>query len=121
MQALAPLSRSHEMRFRRIASINQRLCLFTPKIKEFCFVLGAMKCGTTTLFAYLAQHSEICENLYMKEPEYFSKDSVPADLDEYYRQFFPLPFRRQVALEASTGYTKMPGFPNVAARLQFLP
>jgi len=80
-----------------------------------------MKCGTTTLFAYLAQHPEICENLYMKEPEYFSKNCVPVNPGGYYRQWLPLPFKRQIALEASTGYTKMPGFPNVADRLQSLP
>lgn len=109
------------MSLRKIANINRRLGLFTPQIREFCFVIGAMKCGTTTLFAYLSQHPEICENLYQKEPEYFSKDSAPRDLKEYYRQWFPRPFKRQVALEASTGYTKMPAFPNVADRLKSLP
>jgi hypothetical protein len=81
------------MTLRRIASVNRRLGLFTAKIQEFYFVPGAMKRGTTTLFTYLAQHPEICENRYIKEPEYFSNESVPVDLDGYHRQFFPAVFQ----------------------------
>jgi hypothetical protein len=109
------------MSLHRIVNLNRRLGLFTPQIHEYLFLLGAMKCGTTTLFSYLAQHPEICQNLFQKEPEYFSNHSEELDIRSYYRQYFPLPFKRQIALEASTGYTKIPGFPNVADKLNSLP
>lgn len=38
---------------------------------RLCIILGAAKCGTTSLFSYLAQHPDIagCSN---KDPNYFS-------------------------------------------------
>ena len=51
------------------------------------FLLGAAKCGTTTLYAYLDQMPDICM-AFPKEPHYF-----PAEYDrgfDYYRQgYFP--------------------------------
>lgn len=102
----------------KLARANMRLRFYTPKITEFCFIIGAMKSGTTTLYSYLVQHPEIAKNRFQKEPEYFSKESAPDGISSYCRQWLPNPFRRQIALEASTGYTKHPSFPNVAARLR---
>jgi hypothetical protein len=80
-----------------------------------------MKSGTSTLFGYLTQHPQIAPNLHDKEPEFFSKETMAEETAVYYRQYFPKWFRHQVALEASTGYTKMPAYPNVAERLRRLP
>jgi hypothetical protein len=109
------------MNLHKVAKLNRRLGLFTPRITEFAFIIGAMKSGTTTLFGYLTQHPQIAPNLYDKEPEFFSKETMAEATDDYYRQYFPKFYRHQVALEASTGYTKMPGYPDVAARLKSLP
>lgn len=106
---------------RELWRLNQRFRLYTPAIREFCFIVGAMKSGTTTLYAYLAQHPEIAENHQGKEPEFFSATEPPTDLDGYRRQWLPRPFVRRIALEASTGYAKVPTFPNVAQRLAALP
>ena len=105
----------------RLARANMRLRLFTPRLREFCFVIGAMKSGTTTLYHYLAQHPQIAPNHFQKEPEFFSGETAPADLAPFYRQYLPRPFTRQIALDASTGYAKRPAFPDVAERLARLP
>lgn len=44
------------------------------KEKPEFFLIGAMKCGTTTLFSLLTQHKEICDD-ENKEKHYFDKDS----------------------------------------------
>ncbi|WP_299938757.1 sulfotransferase [uncultured Pelagimonas sp.] len=105
----------------RASRANQRLGLYTPSLKEFCFLIGAMKSGTTTLYHYLAQHPAIAENQYQKEPEFFSSPHEPDDLAPYYRQWLPRLMGRQIALDGSTGYSKQPGFPDVAKRLSKLP
>ena len=93
----------------------------TPAIDAFAFIIGAMKSGTTTLFRYLSQHPEIAAHP-IKEPEFFSRKTPPgaADLGRYAAGWGPVPAGRHVALEASTGYTKRPRFPDVAQRLRAL-
>ena len=41
------------------------------KIKEYILIIGAMKCGTTTLFDLLAQHPQIAP-CKPKEPGFFA-------------------------------------------------
>ena len=103
-----------------LSKIKRRLGIDQPRLTEFAFILGAMKAGTTTLYGYLAQHPDVCR-CSRKEPHFWSESQEPADIDEYYRLWLPQPGRRQIALEASTGYTKTPRKPNVAERLQRLP
>jgi Sulfotransferase domain len=100
--------------------LNRRLNLFTPKISEFAFILGAMKSGTSTLWSYLIQHPRICRCLF-KEPNFWSGDVEPKDVESYYRLWLPNPLTRQIALEASPQYTASPPGPNVADRLRGLP
>lgn len=106
---------------------NAALRLYTPAIAEHCFIIGAMKSGTTALYGYLSQHPAIAPNLTEKEPEFFSQPEAfsPAAatgaLAAYRRQWLPRPFARRIALEASTGYSKRPRFPDAAARLARLP
>ena len=47
---------------------------------SFAFIVGAPRCGTTTLASYLRQHPRICFSA-VKEPHYFSQHDL-ADLDD---------------------------------------
>lgn len=74
-----------------------------PERPDF-IIAGAARCGTTALFAYLAQHPSIFAPRY-KEPAFFATD-LPggvATLDEY-RELFAAAPRDCLAFEASTRY-----------------
>ena len=70
------------------------------------FIIGAPKCGTTSMAAWLAEHP----NIYMspiKEPFYFSKDignHWRYGWDEYLRLFYGADHRNKAIGEASTFY-----------------
>lgn len=74
--------------------------------KPNLFILGAPKCGTTSLYTYLKDHPQI----YMspaKEPHYFNKDSKNRrfkELIEYEKLFFDVPDIAEYLGEASTWY-----------------
>lgn len=78
-------------------------------------LVGAMKCGTTSLHQYLGAHPQICVS-DPKEPNFFL-ERTEQDLDWYRRCF------RDEALEygeASTNYTKYPTFQGVPERMHGL-
>jgi hypothetical protein len=63
---------------------------------SFAFIVGAPRCGTTTLAGFLQQHPEVCFSA-VKEPHFFSRDELvgldQAQLDrlieeEYLERFF---------------------------------
>jgi len=83
----------------------------------YVLIIGAMKCGTSSLFSYLAQHPAICP-CRVKEPEYFSRQGhrVAAKTYEELWQFDPAQHR--YAMEGSTGYTKFPSEHEVPARIR---
>jgi len=63
---------------------------------HFAFIVGAPRCGTTTLASFLQQHPDVCFSV-VKEPHFFSRDevaAVPADemealvTEEYWQRFF---------------------------------
>ena len=65
------------------------------------FVLGAAKAGTTSLYAYLSQHPDICLS-NVKEPHFFDDEPAFAHgLDWYVRQYFPHCDNRAVRGEAT--------------------
>lgn len=111
---------SDDLIARQVSRFNRKFKFYTPQINEFVIIIGAMKCGTTTLYEYLAQHPKIYRNLIQKEPEYFSKTERPDDLRGYYRQWWTPSKGRALGLDASTGYTKIPDYPDVAQRLRRL-
>ena len=78
-------------------------------------IIGAQKCGTTTLAEILAAHPRICFSS-TKEPHYFAThpDWRPG-LDGYHRLFGGR--GDQIWGEASTSYTFLPEHGDVAARL----
>lgn len=80
-------------------------------------VIGAMKCGTSTLFAHLARHPEIARSR-VKEPEFFSEyQDHGIDVDRYEELWDFDPDRHRLCVEASTGYTKYPDEPHVPDRM----
>jgi hypothetical protein len=73
---------------------------------RFLLIIGAMKCATTSLFSYLAEHAEIAPAA-IKEPEFFSRrQGHRAALARYEDLWSFDPDRHRYAMEASTGYTK---------------
>lgn len=63
---------------------------------RFAFIVGAPRCGTTTLASFLQQHPDVCFSV-VKEPHFFSRDevnSLPENeleslvAEEYWQRFF---------------------------------
>lgn len=72
-------------------------------------IVGAMKCGTTTLADILKNHDNIsfCS---IKEPQFFSESpSWRKELNKY-RQLFAEKLNGKIVGEASTGYSMYPEF-----------
>lgn len=80
-------------------------------------VIGAMKCGTSTLAAQLGAQ----DGLFMtdpKEPNYFSDDPVFARGPAWYAALFAGAAAGDVKGEASTHYTKRPDYPETLTRMK---
>ena len=80
-------------------------------------VIGAMKCGTSTLAAQLGAQP----GLFMttpKEPNYFSDDAVHARGADWYAGLFAPAAPGDIRGEASTHYTKLPDYPDTIARMR---
>ncbi|WP_019506525.1 sulfotransferase [Pleurocapsa sp. PCC 7319] len=77
------------------------------KINNFALIIGAMKCGTTSLFKYLAQHLQIsaCKN---KEPLFFSNKDIFSRGFDYYQSLWDWNSNQhKIALEATVSYTRV--------------
>ncbi len=85
--------------------------------KPNLFIIGAQKCGTTSLHHYLAAHPEIFLS-EPKEPGYFVPeiDYYPRDREWYLGLFEGASGHRYVG-ESSTHYTKLPVYPGVVERI----
>lgn len=80
-------------------------------------IIGAMKCGTSTL----AQQLGAQPGIFMttpKEPNFFSDDAVWARGTDWYRGLFDAARPGDRKGEASTHYTKLPTHPDTIARLR---
>jgi hypothetical protein len=74
-------------------------------MNNFALVIGAAKCGTTSLFMYLSEHPQISA-CSMKEPNFFGWDSNWGKGLSWYTNLWPWdPKMHKIALEASTFYT----------------
>lgn len=74
----------------------------------FCIIIGAMKCGTTSLFDLLSRHPQVVAS-NEKEPHFFTRAEDPiSELEEYFAYWCYEPAHHQICLEASTSYTKYP-------------
>lgn len=80
------------------------------------FMIGAAKSGTTSLFAILKNHPELCLP-EIKEPEYFARDDLFEVTKNEYLNMFSAAKPGQLIGEASTIYTLAPFFPETAARI----
>jgi hypothetical protein len=87
-----------------------------------------MKSGTTALYTALIQHPRICACL-VKEPEFFSENQshgirtgknamFPGPSFSYADLWRFRPGKHRYALEASTGYTKLPFEPNPPEKIK---
>lgn len=85
------------------------------KLPDF-LIIGAAKCGTTSLCDDLVRHPGI----FMaepKEPEYFCRDEKYALGPEWYAALFSDARRDQLVGEGSTHYTDFPAMPHSAERI----
>ena len=77
------------------------------------FIIGAPKCGTTSLFRWLASHPEVCAS-DPKETYFFTDREIDFlhiepnhrrhGIDEYLSLFGPVDERTQIKMEGSTHY-----------------
>lgn len=79
-------------------------------------IIGAMKCGTSTLQAQLAAQDGIFMST-PKEPNFFSDDRIYAQGIDWYEALFADAAPGALKGEASTHYTKLPTHPDTVARL----
>jgi hypothetical protein len=56
-----------------------------PSQSRFAFIVGAPRCGTTTLAGLLQQHSDVCFSA-VKEPHFFSRDDFSGLDDDALRR-----------------------------------
>ena len=80
-------------------------------------IIGAMKCGTSTLQAQLACQSGVFMTT-PKEPNYFSNDEIFARGPDWYQELFAAAEPGFLKGEASTHYTKLPTYPRTLERMQ---
>ena len=80
--------------------------LVSNRPSRFVLIIGAMKCGTTSVFSALKKHPQICGSI-KKEPQFLSQDAEFAKGEGYYFDLFPWGENvHKIAIEASTDYTK---------------
>jgi hypothetical protein len=80
-------------------------------------IIGAMKCGTTTLAAQLGGQSGVFLTT-PKEPNFFSDDAVYTQGMAWYHSLFAGAGATDIKGEASTHYTKLPTHEQTVARLR---
>ncbi|MEM9901904.1 MAG: sulfotransferase [Pseudomonadota bacterium] len=82
-------------------------------------IVGAMKCGTSTLHAQLAAQPGVFMTT-PKEPNFFSDDAVFARGRAWYEGLFAAAGAGDLKGEASTHYTKLPTYPETVPRMAAL-
>lgn len=84
--------------------------------KPNLFVIGAMKCGTTSLHEYLNTHPQIAMS-QEKEPGYFVEELTLHRGEDWYLGLFDQDARYRYVGESSTQYTMLPKFKGVSERI----
>ena len=79
-------------------------------------IIGAAKCGTSTLYHYLMRHPQVFMST-PKEPSFFAVDGMYGKGLEWYASLFEAATPDQVCGEASTNYTNYPFYQHSAERL----
>src|SRR3982751_1072517 len=84
--------------------------------ERFVFIVGAPRCGTTTLSHFLKEHSAVSFPI-VKEPHYFAQNDLRGLSDdqlrrrvegEYLRRFFRGDPKGRVGADASVSYLYTP-------------
>nr|PZN76855.1 MAG: hypothetical protein DIU57_17055 [Pseudomonadota bacterium] len=102
---------------RRLAASIQRLSRlrrFRPVDVSHAFLIGAMKCGTWTMFKLLRGHPQIAASR-PKELKFFS--TTPRAEWHRYHEYFDLTPSTKVLLEGTTQYSKHPDTTDVAFKI----
>jgi hypothetical protein len=86
-------------------------------LKPDFLIIGAMKCGTSTVQAQLAAQSGVFMTT-PKEPNFFSDDAVYHQGMAWYEHLFSPARPTDLKGEASTHYTKLPTYPDTLKRMQ---
>lgn len=86
--------------------------LHSGKLPDF-MIIGAAKAGTTTLYDDLARHPGICLPAF-KEPDILHRARSEPEARLMYSRHFAAATPGQLCGEASTYYTMLPTFPEVA-------
>jgi hypothetical protein len=84
--------------------------------RQFLLIIGAMKSGTTSLYAYLSQHPQILP-CSIKEPNFFAGKDRGKSYEWYKNLWDSEQSGGKILMEGSTHYTKIPQFPNAAERI----
>lgn len=82
---------------------------------DFC-IIGAAKCGTTSLAAWLGEHPDV-HVVPRKEPQFFSTDAMYARGIDWYRGIFQGAAPQQKCGEGSVTYSRYPASQSPAERL----
>lgn len=82
-------------------------------------IIGAMKCGTSTLHAQLAAQPQFFMS-EPKEPNFFSDDEIYAKGEDWYRGLFAKAPKGAIKGESSTHYAKLPTYPKTIDRVAAL-
>ncbi len=100
----------------RLIILNFRYLTNWIRIYPDFIIIGAAKCGTTSLFYYLKQHPDI-KTSYVKEVKFFNKNNYYLGFKRY-RSFFPSLFfkyfykyilkRKFITGEGSSDYLRHP-------------
>jgi len=103
------------MHYQKPATIDKSRSAPSIRMPEF-FIIGAAKCGTTTLYKYLCRHPQVFLST-PKEPSFFCDDKIYDRGIEWYGSLFADASYEQLCGEASTTYTRWPFYENTAQRL----
>ncbi len=79
-------------------------------------IIGAMKCGTSTLQSQLSAQTGVFMTKE-KEPNFFSDDAIYEKGIEWYQSLFNDAAVDDIKGEASTHYTKLPTYPDCLSRM----
>jgi hypothetical protein len=86
-----------------------------PRGPDF-IIIGAMKAGTTALWAHLSEHPAVFMSA-MKETNYFTAEKNWSRGADWYASLFADAPGSALCGEASPSYTKAPAYPGVPARI----
>jgi hypothetical protein len=94
----------------------KRIVDMRAQIRPNLFIIGAMKSGTTSLHAYLAQHPDIFMS-DPKEPGYFIKEENLSRGEDWYLGLFAEAKQAKVWGESSAVYSMIPLYAGVPERI----